>query len=87
MFVLDQDYWFVFADALEDFVAEYNMQLVTQYYTGFHGGIAAMAKKYLSFGTLNGMNDWNCTLAGNQNFEGNDVLPLNLQVSGVFILK
>ena len=87
LFALDQDYRFAFVDALEESVADDNMQSVTQYYTGFHGGIAAMEKKYLSFGTLNGMDDWSCTLAGDQNFEGNDVLPLNLQASGVFIPK
>lgn len=85
LYALDAEYRVPYADFLEEAAAEGDIGPTPQHYTGFHGGIAAMEKEYFSFGSLNGMNDWSCTLAGDQNFEGNDVLPLNLQESGVFI--
>ena len=85
LFAMDQEYRAPYSDFLEEVAAEGGVEPFTQHYSGFLGGMDAMEKKYFSYGSLNGMDAWSNTLAGDQNFEGNEVLPLNLQASGVFI--
>ena len=87
IFALDADYREQYADALEKIAAEGGFEPLPGHFTGFLGGMDAMRKQYLSYGSISGMDDWSYILAGDQNFEGNEVLPLNLQASGVFIPK
>lgn len=85
IFALDADYREQKAEVLERIAAEGDFE--PGHFTGFLGGMDAMRKQYLSCGTISGMDDWSFILAGDQNFEGNEVLPLNLQTPGVFIPK
>lgn len=88
LFAADADYREKYSDLLAEIAKEGGFELLPGHFTELVGGRdVCWNNQYFSAGTLDGMESWSFALAGDQNLDGYEVMPLNLQASGVFLPK
>lgn len=88
LFAADADYREKYSDLLAEIAKEGGFEPLPGHFTELGGGKdVCWLGQYFSAGTLDGMESWSFALAGDQNLDGYEVMPLNLQASGVFLPK
>ena len=87
VYAVDADYRQANADMLNQWMAE-GTDYVPGDYTGLSGAMMVlMGAQCITSGTLEGVESWSWALAGDDQLEGYETVPVSLQGSGVFLPK
>ena len=87
VYAVDADYRQANADMLNQWMAE-GVDYTPGDFTGLSGAMMVlMGAQCVTAGTLDGVEPWSWALAGDDQLEGYETVPISLQCSGVFLPK